>query len=470
MAGLDTTQFNSALKILYLGPLNDLTVRKHVLLNRLEKNKKDVSGSYAYIPLVTARNPAVASRKDAPSGGTVGAKLPDAGRQTYANATFIMGLHYGRGSVSGAVKRKSRNSAGAFAKAIDEEMQGLLRSLPDDLNRQVCGDGTGRAASISGNQTASDVIECEARDPFTMRVGDRIQVSDITAGPTTNVDPLLGTTVSDIAFFTDASGDAHANKHTVTLAATNTSSVSAADDAFYFGSIASGTFANEDTSWGQEIYGIQALIDDGNIGADMNSAVGEAKEFLGPPNSSTGSHTKVGGITRSSTPSWQATVLHNPAAAGTKRPITQTLLEQAWIQATMMNGGDASTIEGYCHPSIWGTIGMTQVGARVYNDFKETVEMGFSAIKLNGSFIFADRDLPLFQLFLLSMQDIFLLTQNDYEFLDDDGSVIRMAAGGGRDAWEFAINRDMQMGMRKARSHTRLTDLTANMVTMTKLH
>ncbi len=59
MAGLNDPNFQAAMKINYLDPLNDLVVRRHVLLNRLDKNTKDVSGRHAYIPLISHRNPAV---------------------------------------------------------------------------------------------------------------------------------------------------------------------------------------------------------------------------------------------------------------------------------------------------------------------------------------------------------------------------------------------------------------------------
>ena len=178
MAGLATENFASAMKTLYLGPLNSQIFRSHVLLNRLEKNTKDVSGNFAYIPLISGRNPAVGSRKDPTAAQGVGAKLPPAGRQSYTSATYTMGLHYGRGSVSGSAKRKSRTNAGAFAKAIETEMKGLMESLPDDLNRQVCGIGNGRAATLTADQATSTVITCEARDNFQCKVGDRVAFAD----------------------------------------------------------------------------------------------------------------------------------------------------------------------------------------------------------------------------------------------------------------------------------------------------
>lgn len=446
---LATAQFQSAMKIHYMGPLNDQVWRSHVLLDRLEKNTKfKTSGRYALIPLISGRNPAVGSRSDTSGSGPL---LPVAGRQSYTEATFAMALHYGSGEVSGAVRRKSAGSSNSFAEALDSEMQGLMESLPDDLNRQVCGDGSGRAATLIGDQSGSIEIECNARDNFSMKVGDRVHVNDIQDGA--GILPGAGTTVASIVFFTDASGNASTTKHTVTLALTTGANITAADDAFYFGAVEiGGTLTNEGTSRGTDMNGIQMLVDDGNVGADMQVIL-ETNEML------EGSIATIGGITRSSNAFWQSSVLHNPAGAGTKRPFTEKLGVEATLLSVAMHGG--SKLEGYCHPSVWASIGLTQVGSRIYNDSSATVEMGWEYIIINGKKIFYDRDLPMTgELFLLSMDDIFLLTQGDYELIDDDGSVLRM--GGGltpRDSWAFSLQRDIQLGTKRARRHVRVRDI-----------
>jgi hypothetical protein len=77
---LTSGDYADALKINYLPPLNDQVHHAHVMLNRLEKNSEDVDGLYAYVPLITGRNPGVGSRgatglgAEAASGA--GPKLP----------------------------------------------------------------------------------------------------------------------------------------------------------------------------------------------------------------------------------------------------------------------------------------------------------------------------------------------------------------------------------------------------------
>lgn len=442
--GLQTASFADIMKTRYIDPINDQVVRAHVLLDRFEKlSDFEMSGNYAVIPLIMNRNPAVGGRKDSDGGGP---KLPAHGAQTYAKATYQIGMHYGRGSVSGAVRRKSRDKAGAFAQALDIEMKGLMKSLPDDLNRQLCGVGNGRAASFLGTQATSTLVTCDARDQFGLKIGDRVAVATIATG--VDITPTTGTTVVAITLGTG-------NTHTVELAAASGATVTAATDAIYFGKPDSGT-DKYSLSWNQEIYGIQALVDDGNIGADqtIDPVAGEMLD---------GSVTKTGGITRSSNVNWQSKVMLNPDAAGTKRTLTHTLLTEAYLHAISQGGATPGDIEGYMDYSVWGTLGMVQVGTRVYNDYKDTVEMGWEYIIVHGCKFFPERDLPPNTIFLLSMENLMILTQGGYEMIDDDGNVLRMIAGGGYDAWEFSIRRDIQLAARGLKQHVKLGDLQTTM-------
>lgn len=447
--GVQTAEFTAMMKTRYRDPINDAVVRSHVLLNRLEQKNDEfeISGTHVVIPLITARNAAVGSRKDSQDGGP---KLPAIGRQTYANATFEIVLHYGRGSVSGAVSRKSRDNNGAFARALDIEFKGLMKSMPDNLNQQICGIGNGRAASLAAtpdSQGAGTTILCEARDNFQVRIGDRVIFNDISGGA--GITPSDGTTVTNIALATGTG-----LVHTVTLAASSDTSLTTADDAMYFGGGSSASL--EDMAYASDMYGIQSLVDDGDIGADETVAT-ELVEVH------TGSVTKFGGITRSSTPAWQSKVITNPAGAGTKRTLTETILLEAHLFATSQGGADPSGIELYMDVSMWGTVGLLQVGSRLYNEYQKTTEFGFQYIEVNGSKAFYDRDLPLGKIFLLNMKNLFLLTQGGYEFIDDDGKVLRQIAGGGRDAWEFALRRDLNLAADGLRQHVLVKDLAQTM-------
>jgi len=233
---LSTTEFADAMKTYYIGPLNDQVNRSSVMLNRLGKNSEDVDGNFAYVPLITGRNPGVGSRKDT---ATVGPSLPAHGRQTYDNLTFKMALHYGRGSVSGPVMRASKSSAGAFAKALDVEMKGLMARLPEDLNRQLWSYGNGRAATLAAGTTAGSTqatsvsIEVNSHAVFNARIGDRVHFRLIDG--TGTFIPASGTVIDNIKRDQDAAGVASTYKHVVVLAAASGATLTNSTQAMYFG-------------------------------------------------------------------------------------------------------------------------------------------------------------------------------------------------------------------------------------------
>lgn len=447
MAGLSTAEFADAMKTYYLPPLNDQVYRAKVMLNRIEKNSEHVEGNFAYVPLITGRNPGVGSRKDTAGNGP---KLPAAGRQSYDSATFKMAYHYGRGKVSGPVMRASKSNAGAFAKALETEMMGLSERLPEDLNRQVWSWGHGRAATLSGNQTTSTNITVNARAVFGAKIGDRVHFATIAAGAT--ISPTTETTITDIAFY------ATATTHTVTLSQASGRTVTAASDAMYFGAPESST-DTENSSRAQEMFGLLAVIDsDNTVGADEGlggaaTVAANAGEFIDGT-------AHFGSIDRATVPIWRGQKLQNPAGAGTLRATTVPSMEEAFL-TYIVNGGKEQSLEMYCSPGIFATIGLLHLGDRRFNDYKETLEGGFVAIKWNGRPIFMDRDCLENSLFFFDMSTIMLLTQTDYELMDEDGKVLNRIPD--RDAYEFTLYRDCQIASRKCKPNTWLGDLTSTM-------
>ena len=445
------TQFASAMKTFYIGPLNDQTYGETAILKRLQKNSEDVSGNYAYVPLITGRNAGVGSRTDASGAGP---SLPTAGQQAYQALSFRMAYHYGRGSISGPVMRNSRDNAGAFAKALDVEMKGLMESLPKDLNRQLWSYGHGRAATLATSQTASTVLEVSSKAIFNCKIGDRIHGADITAGVATSHTPTAGTTITAITRDTDAAGAASTTKHQITLALTTATSLTVGEDALYFG--AKTVVAAVDSSWGQEMYGIPAVVDDGACGADEGlggdtAQPAEAGEFIS-------ASLNFGGLARSSNVTLKSTVLSNPSSAGTDRSLTIALMERAF-QSCIANGAKASDLEMHTNMGLWATFGLLHIGDRVFNDYKETLEGGFIALKFNERPLFADTDAPRSKLWFLDMTTLMFLTQGGYEMMDEDGSVLTRVAD--KDAYEFTLYRDCQLGANKCRTSTLLADCAA---------
>src|SRR3990172_11927599 len=336
---LSSTEFADAMKTYYLGPLNDQVYRQTVLLDRLQKNSEDVDGNFAYLPLITARNPGVGSRKDT---AALGPSLPAHGVQSYDNLTFKMALHYGRGSVTGPVMRASKSSTGAFAKALDIEMKGLSRRLPEDLNRQLFSNGNGRAATLALGTTAGSTvattvsIEINSHAIFGARVGDRVHFAKLDG--TATFLPTTGTTITAINRDVDAAGVASTFKHTVILAAVSGGTLTNGVDAMYFGG--GETLTSEKTSRAQEMYGIPATVDDGAVGAD--EGLGSCLTQATNANEELSGSLTYGGLDRTAIAIMRSQVLQNPDGAGTNRPLTVALMEQAFLTAITVGGASES--------------------------------------------------------------------------------------------------------------------------------
>lgn len=441
MPSMTTADYVAALKIAYLDPLNDNVVRKTVLLDRLTKNSEDVSGQYAYVALISNRNPSVGSRAD--SSGT-GPLLPEAGNQTYTQATFKMAYHYGRAQISGPVMRASKNNKNAFASVMEKEMEGLSSRLPEDLNRQLWSYGHGRGATLGATMTLGGTsFYAAAGSIFGLRQGDRIHCANITSGVVAS---------KTVCFVGSITRDATATLHQVNVvdsAGTSTvfsaTALTISDYAIYFGTGAD----VKQSSRANEMYGIPAAVDDGNCGADETTAANVA-EFAAGLN--------YGGIARPGF--WAAQVMTNPAGAGTNRPLTNALLQQAFLTATGIGGAEPKNLEAYTNLGIWATWGLLHIGDRRYSDYQDTLEGGWLYLKFNGIKVFYDRDAPRDIIWFLDMSKLMLLSQSGYEFMDEDGDIFSRVSG--YDAFEFTLYRDVQLGMRMGKCHLKLDDVAAN--------
>ncbi len=437
------SNFADAMKTFYLPALNDQVNRATVMLDRLKKSSKEVSGNFAYLALIATRNPAVGSRADSVGAGPL---LPAIGTQTYKSATFLMAHHYGRGAVTGPVMRASKSDAGAFARALNTEMEGLSLSLPEELNRQLWSYGHGRAATLDVDQATSTLLTISNRAIFSARIGARVHAADIAAG--TGIVPAAGTTVVAIT------RDNTVTTHQLELAAAAGTSLTAADDAIYFG--AQSSLTAEGSSRAQDMFGIPAAIDDGAIGADEGlggvAVAAEADEILG-------GSLAYGGIDRTASAGtfYRSTVMQNPDSAGLLRPITVPLFEQAFLNATVVGGAKAGDLELFSDAGSWATFGLLHIGDRIFNDFKETLEGGWIALKFNDRPYFFDRDAPRHAVWFLDMATLLLMEQGGFEFMDKDGGVLERVAN--RDAYEFTLYSDKQLGCKKPNSSVKLMDL-----------
>lgn len=138
-----TGEIEFALKHFYLPGMEEQKNNARVLLAALDRNSKDVSGDYAFVPILLGRNWGIGMRKDRQA-------LPDPGYQRGARAQIPMKYAFGSLLVTLHAMAATRNSQGSYDTVLDVETEGLMEDLPKDINRQLIGDSTGRLGQVAG--------------------------------------------------------------------------------------------------------------------------------------------------------------------------------------------------------------------------------------------------------------------------------------------------------------------------------
>lgn len=141
---------DSILKTQYLGPIRDQLNNATVLLSRLERNDESVVGKNFTIPLHYGRNEGIGARAE-------GGNLPAAGNQAYKETIVPMRYIYGRIQITGPTIKASKSNEGAFVRAVDSEMKGLVKDIKSDLNRMLWGDGTGVLTACGATSSSTTI-------------------------------------------------------------------------------------------------------------------------------------------------------------------------------------------------------------------------------------------------------------------------------------------------------------------------
>lgn len=140
---------NDILKNRYLGTIREQLNNATVLFSKLEKREQMVSGKNFTVALHTGRN------KSAASALGDGDTLPTAGQQSYASCTVPNKYLYGRIEVTGPTIAATRDNVGAFAQALESEVDGLTRDFKRRINSMLHSDGTDALAYWTGADNIS---------------------------------------------------------------------------------------------------------------------------------------------------------------------------------------------------------------------------------------------------------------------------------------------------------------------------
>jgi hypothetical protein len=389
MAGTTLSTLDSILKTQYLPAVNEQFNNLSVILSRLEKDYDSVVGKNFTMALHTGRNESVAGRGE---GGT----LPVAGNQSYKNAIVPMKYLYGRLQITGQTIKAAQTNEGAFLKAVDSEMKGLMNDFRASVNRQLWGDGTGALTVCGTTSNSTTVVVASTRK---LRVGMRIDVL-VTADGTTST----GATDRVVSSITDAT-------HFVISGAAITT-----DNTFSVYVMGSRNY---------EIMGVEGIF----------SATSTLQ-----------------GLDVATYPFWKANVLSN---SGSARAISEVLMQTALDTTEQNSAGKTSAIY-----TSYGVRRAYQSLLAALKQYTNPLELkgGFTALDYNGLPLIADKDATPGKLFFADESQLKFYRMSDIEWMQEDGAVLSRVSG--QDAYEGILYLYHELGTSMRNAMTVLSDIT----------
>ena len=395
----------SYLKEVYQGRIREQLNDEIVALKRITRSgagvTNEVGGKYVTFPIHTRRNSGIGSRFESEA-------LPTPGQQGHAAARVGLKYAYGGVQLTGQAISLSDTDAKAFAKALDNEVEGLKNDLMKDMNRQVYGSGNGAIAVATGANTGAVAPVADAR---------LFQVGMV-------VDTQTGTTVDNTGLIV-ASVDLTPGSNTVTFTTTPGTALANADIIVRSGSgIASGGT--------KELTGLAAIVSDTGTLYNIDPSV-EAE--------------------------WKATV---DANGGTPRALSESLM----IKMT-----DAIRTKGGSTTLILQSLGVRRAYFNLLSQLRQTVNTqeftgGFSGLAFTtdrGEIpVVADPDAPLNKQWYINEDAVTYYRDEDWHFIDRDGSMWKQVrdSNGDYDAYYARMVEYHELGTDRRNTHGVIEDIT----------
>ena len=396
---------DSYLKEVYQGRIREQLNDEIVALKRITRSgsgvTNEVGGKYVTFPIHTRRNSGIGSRFENEA-------LPAAGQQGHAAARVGLKYAYGGVQLTGQAISLSDTDAKAFAKALDNEVEGLKNDLKKDMNRQVYGSGNGAIAVATGANTGAVVPVADAR---------LFQVGMV-------VDTQTGNTVDNTGLIV-ASVDLTAGANTVTFTTTPGTATAAADIIVRKGSgVAAGG--------NRELTGLAAIVSDSGTLYNIDPSV---------------------------EPEWKANVDSN---GGTPRALSEAL---------MIGMTDDIRTKGGSTSLILQSLGVRRAYFNLLSQLRQTVNTqeftgGFSGLAFTtdrGEIpVVADVDAPLNKQWYINEDALTYYRDEDWHFIDRDGSMWKQVSdsNGDYDAYYARMVEYHELATDRRNTHGLVSDIT----------
>jgi len=407
MPGASLATLTGVLKEVYDGKLREQFNNEVVLLKRIARNgggsviSSNVGGRYTTFPIHVSRNTGMGGRREYEN-------LPVAGNQGTAPAQVRLKYLYGSIQLTGQTLRLANKDPQTFVAGIDLEMNGLKTDLSKDLNRQIYGDGSGAIATVStvgANTTATVTSGINL-----LQVGELVDVFVPATLAADGADKSTGVQITLV--------DTAAGTITVTPSVT----------------WAAGDVIVRTGSANREWTGLKAIVN--NTGT-------------------------LYAVDPTTYPIWKAVV---DANAGTNRPLSESAMIRN-VHAVRTNGGKTSLLVSSLgvQRAYWNLL----VQARRFSNVKEFTG-GYAGLVFTTDQgevpMVADIDCPYNTIYGLSEENLRLMRDADWEWLDYDGSmwdrVPGSVAGTIKDAYAATMYQYSELATDRRNAHFVMKDIT----------
>ncbi|UOF78544.1 hypothetical protein [Caudoviricetes sp.] len=382
---LDVAGYDAVLKEVYEKTIQVLLNRRTRTLDMYKKESGSWEGRQVRYPLNVRGSQGVMATSE---NGT----LPDAGAQVYVEHVVPIRYNHGRIQLSIQVIKHSRSNRGAFKRAMDQEMQGLVRDLSNDRNRQMFGWGSGVLALIN-----------EATP-----TGDTTLIVDAPGGVAgaTHGNRFLNVGMN-VAFINPANGAIRGQARNVTAINTNGTEVTlnsappagTANNDYIVRAAKSTTTVVTDTAYNREPMGLLGLIDDGTFVATLH------------------------GVVRATYP------IFNSVVVSSVGPLSADILQRGLDVADQV--GEGSIKRFICHHSVRRAYLTLMESDRRYATAAEhsKPDAGTAAAKMKditfGDIPWQiDKDAPFGTLFGVDNESMTRWAEVEGEWADDDGTIL----------------------------------------------
>lgn len=406
------SNFDEALKIDYLPAIREQLENSSILLSKIERNTRDVSGKQWQMTAHTQRNSGVGAGSET--------DLPTAGSQGYKNPYGTVKYNRGRIQISGPVMKASRTDKGAMTRALESEIDGVTRDLKKDVNYQLMNDGTAVRALVNGDPGTGTTLTLDGPGTNWFHDGMLVDILDPATGDiTTSGTDLVVTSVDSSTQLTMAAAlnaDVADNDWVVRANSREVGGGSLSANPSY------------------EMMGLKGIIDDGTYVTTLHN------------------------ISRSTYAWWKCSTHSDDDNSGTNRALSRELIQKS-ISAVEKNGGSVSMILSD-HDARDSYVSLEASDKRHVNTM--TLDGGWKALEYssggNGSIPWvADVDMTPNTIFFIDLMHLQLMEMSGWEWMDEDGAVLSRVSGS--DAYEAVLFKYSDLATDRPRAHSFLRDI-----------